>query len=239
MTTQRLGQSKTEAAPHMWSIASRNNETSAVRCSFDTGRKRLQIALLASGATHLAALLFLCWPARPVFLSPNWVARGEGGSSAAAAMALYLPQPDRPQLRQEIKLPPPKMAQRQATKLKMANRHNILEQEAAGNRESGSPFASATTGSSYGDEVKPALPVTFVDPQISPWESPPGVQGDVIVEITIDAEGNITETRLLQGVGYGIDQKVIAAARKWHFRPATRNGMAVPSKQDYRFHFPS
>jgi protein TonB len=61
----------------------------------------------------------------------------------------------------------------------------------------------------------------------------------VIVEITIDVEGNVSETKLLQGVGHGIDEKVIAAARAWHFHPATRNGVAVLSKQDYRFHFPS
>ena len=61
----------------------------------------------------------------------------------------------------------------------------------------------------------------------------------MIVEVTIDVLGNVVEEKLLRGVGYGIDEKVIAALRERHFRPATRNGVAIPSKYDVYFHFPS
>jgi len=64
-------------------------------------------------------------------------------------------------------------------------------------------------------------------------------RGDVIVEITIDAQGSVVEERLLQGLGHGVDERVIAVLRDWRFRPATRNGVAIPSKHDVHFHFPS
>lgn len=223
----------------MRTVLSCEGEASTAYPSFDPGRRRWSIALFASGAAHVAVLLFFCWPSKPVFLKPNLLAHGEGGTSTPATIALYLPQDYRTQMEQQPKLPSPAVRQLQAKKVKAAKRHNLLEQETAGTREIGSPLGSAADGPAYGDEVKPALPVTFTDPQIYRWEAPSGVQGDVIVEITIDVQGNVADTRLLQGVGYGIDQKVIAAAREWHFRPATRNGVAVPSKQDYRFHFPS
>jgi protein TonB len=70
-------------------------------------------------------------------------------------------------------------------------------------------------------------------------ELPTGVQGDVIVEVTIDAKGMVAETRLLQGLGHGIDERVIAVLHEWRFRPATRNGVPIPSKHDVHFHFPS
>jgi TonB family protein len=205
----------------------------------DAERKRRSFALVLSVTLHVSALLFFCWPTTPIFVKPNMLARGEGGSSAPAAVALYLP-PDLPsQTEHQAKLSLPVLRQLQKSKAKARKRHNVLEQEAAGLREIGSLDGSAAEGSTYGDEVKPALPVTFSDPQISPWDAPSGVQGDVIVEITIDTTGKVSETRLLHGLGPGIDEKVMAAAREWHFRPATRNGIAVPSKQDYRFHFPS
>lgn len=212
-------------------------ETSA--CRFEPARKRWSVALLASGLAHATALVLLCWPTKPVFLTPSALAHGQGGTSAPAAVALYLPQDFRTQTNRQPKLPLSTLRQHQAKTLKTARRRNTLQQETAGTREIGSPLGSTADGLAYGDEIKPALPVSFADPQISPWDAPSGVQGDVVVEITIDVQGNVTETRLLQGVGYGIDQKVVAAAREWRFRPATRNGVAVPSRQDYRFHFPS
>ena len=203
------------------------------------GQKRSGLALSVSAALHIAVLIVLCWPKAPTFIRPNLLAKGEGGSSAPEAVALYLPQDFAVQLKTASKLSLPSVHQRNARKRKPTERHNVLEEQKADNKEIGSTLGSSADGMAYGDEVKPALPVAFPDPQITRREMPVGLQGDVVVEITIDIEGNVIETKLLQGVGHGIDEKVIAAAREWHFRPATRNGVAVPSKQDYRFHFPS
>ena len=68
---------------------------------------------------------------------------------------------------------------------------------------------------------------------------PAGVEGDVIVEVTIDAQGNVVETKLLQGIGYGIEQKVLAVLQRWHFRPATRDGVTISSQHIVHFHYPA
>ncbi len=90
-----------------------------------------------------------------------------------------------------------------------------------------------------GEEVIPALPEIFPDPAVSRADLPAGVQGDVIVEVTIDPQGNVVETKLLQGIGYGVEQKVLDVLQRWHFRPAMRDGVTIASQHIVHFHYPS
>lgn len=224
----------------MWTFVSRDQEHSPFNLCHEPGRKRWSAALILSGAVHLIAIGLACWPAAPTFVKPNLLAMGEGGSSTPANVALYVPHDIQSATQLAPKLPLPSVHAAEKNKAKPMQRHNVLEQEkSADNRELGSQLGSSADGPVYGDEVKPALPVAFSDPNIPRGDLPSGLQGDVVVEITIDVQGNVSEAKLLQGVGHGIDERVVAAAREWHFHPATRNGVAVLSKQDYRFHFPS
>jgi protein TonB len=87
--------------------------------------------------------------------------------------------------------------------------------------------------------ASPALPLVFPDPSIDPWQLPKGLQGDVIVEVTIDAQGTVTNTKVIQSLQADIDDKVIATLKGWRFRPASVDGVAISSRQDVHFHFPS
>lgn len=223
----------------MWTFVSRGPETSPFLMCQEAPQKRWSTALSISVAVHVLVLLLICWPNAPTFVKPILLAQGEGGRSAPEAIALYLPRDIQSETPASHKVALPLVHREQARKTKAKVRHNILDEEKSDSAEIGSNLGSTADGPAYGDEVKPALPDAFSDPHISRGEVPIGLQGDVVVEITIDAQGNVTETKLLQGVGHGVDERVIAAARAWHFHPATRNGMAILSKQDYRFHFPS
>ena len=64
-----------------------------------------------------------------------------------------------------------------------------------------------------------------------------GNNGDVIVEITIDEQGNVVKTAVLKGIRNDLDQKVIATLQNWRFKPATQDGVPIPSQQDVHFHF--
>jgi TonB family protein len=101
----------------------------------------------------------------------------------------------------------------------------------------GSPYGSLWEGSATGFEIKPALPVVGPQPQVYTSNLPRGFEGDVIVEITIDEQGNITNKALVHGLGNGLDEQAISVLESWRFRPATRDGVAIPSKQDVYFHF--
>ena len=103
-------------------------------------------------------------------------------------------------------------------------------------RPAGSQYGSVYSGA-LGHEVRPALPVASAEPAVSPADLVGGIEGSVVVEITIDDKGNIVEKTVIQSLRPAIDAKVLAALESWHFMPATRDGVAIPSKQDVYYHF--
>ena len=100
----------------------------------------------------------------------------------------------------------------------------------------GQIFGSLPGGPVYGNEIRPALPVYTADPVVYPWELPES-EGNVVVEITIDERGEIVSKTILHSMGPKLDEKFLAALENWRFQPATRNGVAIASKQDAVFHF--
>lgn len=100
----------------------------------------------------------------------------------------------------------------------------------------GLPYGSMPGGPVYGDEIRPALPITTADPVVYPWELPDS-EGNVVVEITIDERGEIVRKTVLHSMGPKLDEKFLAALENWHFQPATHNGVAIASKQDAIFHY--
>lgn len=205
-------------------------------------RRRWSFSVCISSAAHLLVIVLFCWPTLPVFVRPALIARGEGGSGTPSSLVLYVPndlQIAVSSSRPLLSLPVP--AHKKAQKATLRKRNNVLEEveKTSSPAEAGSENGSAYDGLASGDEVKPALPVAFQDLKIYRSELPSGIQGDVIVEITIDAQGAVVAERLLQGLGQGVDDRVIAVLRDWRFHPATRNGVAIPSKHDVHFHFPS
>ncbi len=100
----------------------------------------------------------------------------------------------------------------------------------------GLPYGSLPGGPVFGDEIRPALPVVTVDPVVYPWELPDS-EGNVVVEITIDERGEIVGKTVLHSMGPKLDERFLAALESWRFHPATRNGVAIASKQDAIFHF--
>lgn len=205
-------------------------------------RRRWGFSVFFSSAIHTVMVAVLCWPAAPVFVKPALIARGKGGSATSLSVVLYVPNDLQVAVdKKPALLSLPALAQKKKQRTRLRKRSNVLEEveKTSNPAEVGSEQGSAYDGASSGDEVKPALPMTFQDLKIYRSELPIGLQGDVIVEITIDAEGAVVAERLLQGLGHGVDERVIAVLRDWHYRPATRNGVPIPSKYDVHFHFPS
>ncbi len=100
----------------------------------------------------------------------------------------------------------------------------------------GLPYGGLPGGPVYGDEIRPALPITTSDPVVYPWQRPES-EGKEVIEITIDERGEIVRKKVLQSLGPEIDEKCLAALDNWHFQPATHNGVPIPSKQDAIFPF--
>ena len=53
------------------------------------------------------------------------------------------------------------------------------------------------------------------------------VEGDVVMEVVVRADGSVGTVKILQGLGSGLDQRAVEAVRQWRFSPARRFGTAV------------
>jgi protein TonB len=53
------------------------------------------------------------------------------------------------------------------------------------------------------------------------------VSGIVIAEITIDAEGRVSDARVIRSIPL-LDQAALDAVRQWEFTPTLLNGAPVP-----------
>ncbi len=54
-----------------------------------------------------------------------------------------------------------------------------------------------------------------------------GMEGEVVLEIVILADGTVGNIEVLRGLGFGLDRQASEAVRRWRFRPAHRQGSPV------------
>jgi protein TonB len=74
--------------------------------------------------------------------------------------------------------------------------------------------------------VKPK-PLNIVQPAYTDEARAQQIEGKVRVEITVGPDGAVTNVRVLQGLGHGLDEAALDAARGSTFEPGTRCGKAV------------
>ena len=201
--------------------------------------KRQVTSLGVSLAVHFLFLGWILHSPAPIFVAPSSIVRGQSGSyltriyfGGDSGVSQEKPKPSLTWQR------PPKKATAHSlepplAKLEMGN-------ETASNRPSGpaagSLYGSLSYGTLTGPEIRPALPIVSPDPVFG--SDAAGIEGDVIIEITIDETGTIVQKLVIHSLGPAVDERVLAALEKWHFAPASKNGVPIPSKQDVYYHFP-
>jgi TonB family protein len=211
--------------------------------------------LFFSIAAHAAILLALLRTPSPTFVKPSSVVAGRNGT--AVTQIYWVTERDDPdkdsgegnlssqdasRTNQRSKLQwqrPAKKKTRKPVELAKAVEDSSAQDRGGQHQAAaaGSPFGSLTYGTLFGLEVRPAYPLMGSDPIAEPGELPAGFEGDVIVEVTIDEQGNIIAKSVIQGINPALDAKSIAALANWRFRPATKNGAPIASKHDVYFHF--
>ncbi len=203
--------------------------------------------LSVSLGAHAVLLIWILFPVTPTYIRPSAILAGRGGT-----LTTYLVSP--PNSKSRISLPeelmndnprvmwqkPAKKVKRQDPKTLSRTPQELHASAAAPSNETpaGSPFGSLSYGATEGSEVRPAIRVSGSEPRVYPWELANVPEGNIIIEVTIDERGNIVRKQVLQSLAPPIDNKVMAALEDWRFLPATRDGIAIPSKQDVYYHYP-
>ena len=84
--------------------------------------------------------------------------------------------------------------------------------------------------------VMPKL-VQFVSATYPPDAQKAGLQADVVLRLTIDETGKVTEAEVVEPVGHGFDEAARAAAMQFTFEPGRRNGVAIKALIKYKYSF--
>jgi TonB family protein len=202
---------------------------------------------LASLVLHVAFLGWLLHRPAPIFVAPSSTLAGISGASVTH---LYWPSDSisgasGAPAKKRVPLVWKKAQNATAEK---ASPESVTAQEAANQpapdlatsgASAGSPYGSLSEGPAGGHEIRAALPMVTREPLVDRSELAPDTDGNVVVEITIDEAGNIVGKVVIASLGAEVDAKVLAALDNWKFRPATRDGVPIPSKQDVVYHFKS
>ncbi len=71
-------------------------------------------------------------------------------------------------------------------------------------------------------------PLVRIDPRYPTRALRAGIEGEVIVEFTINPDGSVVEPRILESRPTGVfDRQVLRAIKRWKFSPRVENGVAV------------
>lgn len=94
------------------------------------------------------------------------------------------------------------------------------------------PPAFGRSGSSagpihIGDGVSPPVKIYSFQPRYTEEARQARIQGTVILQAVIDAEGNVTDVQVLKGLPLGLDESAIETVAQWRYQPATQNGKPV------------
>ncbi len=71
-------------------------------------------------------------------------------------------------------------------------------------------------------------PVSFTEPDYTDRARKAKLQGRILLEVVVDREGNVAKTKIVQGLGMGLDENSVKTVRKWKFKPGTYDGKPVP-----------
>jgi TonB family protein len=75
--------------------------------------------------------------------------------------------------------------------------------------------------------VTPPHAVFMPNPEYSEQARRKKINGTVLVSLTVTVDGTTRDIKVVRGVGYGLDEKAVAAVSRWKFTPALKDGQPV------------
>lgn len=97
--------------------------------------------------------------------------------------------------------------------------------------------ASTQAGTPTEQAVTPPKLVQFVEAEYPPAAVAAGLEADVDLVLSIDADGRVTSADVREPRGHGFDEAARAAALAFRFEPARRGEQPVAAKILYRYSF--
>jgi TonB family protein len=87
------------------------------------------------------------------------------------------------------------------------------------------------------DSSAPAI-LEYTTPPLYSEEARRGaIEGLIVARARIDADGRVSQARIVKGLGFGLDQNALVALRQWRVRPGTRGDVAAPMEVELDIEF--
>lgn len=86
-----------------------------------------------------------------------------------------------------------------------------------------------TGGGPYraGSGIDPPALLREVTPDYTEQARRAGLEGEVLLEVVVAADGAVSDVRVLRRLGAGLDEQAVTAVRQWRFSPARRGEETV------------
>lgn len=102
------------------------------------------------------------------------------------------------------------------------------------------PSGTARPGAyqdSAGSKVTPPIPIYHPSPGYTREARQARISGTVSVNVVINEKGEVTDAKVVRGLGYGLDESALRAVKLWKFDPARRDGTPFITKVTVEVNF--
>jgi TonB family protein len=204
---------------------------------------RSRPGILVSVLAHAGVLGCLLWAGVTGHLRPKnqIVAETKTYSismmqTAGASHALPVPVHETPSTGQSRKSPELTVQRKMADPNRALHAARVAPPKDAQAEGRGTGSAVAGTGADAQDAT-PAFPVFSPKPPVIDRGLLPAAEQQIVVDVNVNAQGDVVSETLVKGMGTALDQIVLETVKNWRFHPATVNGTAVASESELIFPF--
>jgi len=96
---------------------------------------------------------------------------------------------------------------------------------------------STDEGAAANKDLREPAPFRRLRPAYTDAASRAEAEATVDALVDIGADGEVSDVRVVRWAGFGLDEEVVSTVRRMHFRPAQREGEAVPVRVLLRYNF--
>ena len=86
-------------------------------------------------------------------------------------------------------------------------------------------------------KVKPPVLVNYVEPEYSDYGRKNRIRGDCVIGLTVAANGMPQNVRVIESLEPSLDENAVAAVKQWFYKPAMKDGHAVPFEGSVKIKF--
>jgi TonB family protein len=198
-------------------------------------------AMIVSLACHAAATALLVAGATRATLKepePSMLCCVAALQVAGGSRAVRLPLPEAPAASHSAKHPP---VQEPVTRPASPPRERQPAKASGTNAAAARPTdlgANSVAGNgSDARNTTPAFPVFYPNPAVHDRSLLPDSERHVVVDVQLNAGGEVVSENLVKGIGNALDRMAIDIVKTWRFQPATVNGKPVASEAEVIFSF--